>query len=274
MKKRITALLVLCAMCACIFLAGCTGTTDSATTTNDTKPSSADEAVTDETGESQTEAPTTETPTEPPTTETPTTEAPTNPPEPTKGPDEASGWELIMRAQLNPKKSGYEELDKLVDELISAKTTPGANNYSKLWNCYLYFVDEITYSRGMDANVGMYSSSDPATTPTEVLWATDLLNSGQGCCYNYSAALMFVMRALGYDARLVSGDVPKAGGGRTPHCWVLVTLEGVDFTFDPDMDMNQFRNDTNKGAANPRKDNFFCRRIESWFYKPTTYYDI
>ena len=74
---------------------------------------------------------------------------------------------------------------------------------------------------------------DPETTPEEVLWATDLFNTYQGCCYNYSSAFMYIMRYLGYDAHLLSGQVSSYNGGTTPHCWLYVNLGGEAYTFRP-----------------------------------------
>lgn len=221
--------------------------------------------------EPETEAPT-KAPTEAPT------QAPTEPP--TEAPTEAptqeyiGAWTLLSEEPLNPTQSGYPELDSLVNDLIARTTTSDMNNYQKVWALYEYFIDNITYSRGMDAHTGEYSSSDKATTPKEVLWATDLLNSGQGCCYNYSSAFMYIMRALGYDAHLVSGNVPKYGGGVTPHCWLYVNLRGGKYTFDPDLDMNFYTRDLRNGVENPARDRYFCVPIDnlSYFYVAETYH--
>ncbi len=221
--------------------------------------------------ETETEAPT-NAPTEAPT------QAPTEPP--TEAPTEAptqeyiGAWTLLSEEPLNPTQSGYPELDSLVNDLIARITTSDMNNYQKVWALYEYFIDNITYSRGMDAHTGEYSSSDKATTPKEVLWATDLLNSGQGCCYNYSSAFMYIMRALGYDAHLVSGNVPKYGGGVTPHCWLYVNLSGGKYTFDPDLDMNFYTRDLRNGVENPARDRYFCVPIDnlSYFYVAETYH--
>lgn len=211
-------------------------------------------------------------PTEPATEEP--TEAPTE--APTEEPTEpyVGAWTLLIQEPLNPTQSGYEELDTLVNNLLASLITEDMNNYQKVWTVYEYFIDNITYSRGMDAHTGEYSSSDKSVTPTEVLWATDLLNSGQGCCYNYSAAFMYIMRAIGYDAHLVSGNVPKYGGGVTPHCWLYVNLGGKQYTFDPDLDMNFYTRDLNNGVENPAKDRYFCVPVEdlSYFYVAETYH--
>ena len=202
------------------------------------------------------------------TTEAPT-EAPTEPEKPTE--PYVSVYSLLMAEEITPKKSGYEELDNLIDNLFAQILTDDMNKYTKVWTCYLYLVDNITYSRGMDANTGGYSASPADTTPKEVLWATDLLNSGQGCCYNYSAAFYFMMKALGYDAHLVSGNVPAYGGGETPHCWLYVNLGGEPYTFDPDLDMN-----FHSRGENDTKDLWFGRKLAdvSYFYRAVTNHEI
>ncbi len=271
-KKRIILLSALAAF-VMLFLCGCGNSGDSAvnrtydylannTTGGQIKHEQTD--TTEDTGNQNTTEPPE---TEPPVTEPPETEPPT---EPYVGP-----WTLLSQEVLTPTPSGYAELDGLVNDLIARVVTDDMNNYQKVWALYEWMIDNITYSRGMDANTGAYSSSDPAVTPKEVLWATDLLNSGQGCCYNYSAAFMYILRALGYDAHLVSGNVPKYGGGVTPHCWLYVNLDnGKQYTFDPDLDMNFYTRELGQGVENPAKDRYFCAPIETYayFYQAETYH--
>lgn len=250
------------------FTAGCTGgttsiDTGSTTTANEETTPSEDNTTVDGDVESSS---TDNTTTEEPTTEEPTTEAPTEP--------YVGAWTLLSTAKLAPTQSGYSELDTLVNDLLSKVVTDDMNGYKKAWACYEYLIDNITYSRGMEANTGMYSTSDPATTPTEVLWATDLLNSGMGCCYHYSAAYVYILRAIGFEAHLVSGNVPAYSGGVTPHCWLYVTIDGVNYIFDPDLDMNYYTREVRDGVENPVKDRFFCVKADkmTYFYQPETYY--
>lgn len=250
-------------ICISSVLIGCSGSNgEDVTKAPTTKAPTTEEPTTEE---PTTEEPTTEEPTtEEPTTEEPTTEEPTTEPF-------VSTFSLLQAEPLNPVKSGCEELDRLIDELFAKILTEDMGKYTKVWTCYEYLVDNITYSRGMDANTGGYSVSNPETTPREVLWATDLLNSGQGCCYNYSAAFYFMMKALGYDAHLVSGNVPAYGGGETPHCWLYVNLGGEPYTFDPDLDMN-----FHSRGENDTKDLWFGRKLAdvSYFYRAVTNHEI
>ena len=275
MRRRVFLFMLVCVM-AVMSMAGCNNNSGN-TGSNPTLPSKENPTTTKgDTQETTTpaesitdESTTDESDTVPPVTEEPTTAEPE-----TEKPVYVGAWTLMSQEPLNPKQSCYEELDKLVNELLDKLITDDMNGYKKAWVCYEYLVDNITYSRGMDANTGMYSSSDPAVTPKEVLWATDLFNSGQGCCYHYSAAYVYMLRALGFDAHLVSGNVPAYNGGRTPHCWLYVNMNGNQYIFDPDLDMNYYTREKNQGVENPPKDRFFCVQMDkmSYFYTIETYH--
>lgn len=179
---------------------------------------------------------------------------------------EQKPWELLNNEPLNPAKSGYEELDNLIEGYLAMLKDEGVltddmSQYQTVHSIYVWFIKKIVYNRGMNVDAGKYSSSDPETTPEEVLWATDLLNTYQGCCYNYSSAFMYIMRALGYDAHLLSGSVGKYGGGTTPHCWLYVNLGGVAYTFDPDIDMNYYWRNIDSGEE--VTDTLFCRKMDT-----------
>lgn len=194
--------------------------------------------------------------------------------------EEVKAWDLLNNEPLNPTTSGYEELDRLIESYMTmleneGTLTEGMSNYQKVYSIYVWFIKRITYNRGMNVDAGKYSTSDPATTPEEVLWATDLLNTYQGCCYNYSSAFMYIMRYLGYDAHLLSGQVSSYNGGTTPHCWVYVNLGGNPYTFDPDVDMNYYWRGVKEGSIEEKTDTLFCRRMEdmSYFYTIEKYHE-
>lgn len=214
--------------------------------------------------------PATEETTEEAVTET-TTEAVTETTQPPV--EEVKPWDLLNNEPLNPATSGYEELDRLIEAYMTMLKNEGTisddmSPYQKVHSIYVWFIKRITYNRGMNVDAGKYSTSDPETTPEEVLWATDLFNTYQGCCYNYSSAFMYIMRYLGYDAHLLSGQVSSYNGGTTPHCWLYVNLGGEAYTFDPDVDMNYYWRGVKEGSTEEKTDTLFCRRMEdmSYFY--------
>lgn len=208
------------------------------------------------------------------------TDEPTTPEETTTAAPEVKAWDLLNNEPLNPTTSGYEELDRLIESYMvmlknEGTITDDMSNYQKVHSIYVWFIKRITYNRGMNVDAGKYSTSDPATTPEEVLWATDLFNTYQGCCYNYSSAFMYIMRYLGYDAHLLSGQVSSYNGGMTPHCWLYVNLDGTAYTFDPDVDMNYYWRGVKEGSTEEKTDTLFCRRMEdmSYFYTIEKYHE-
>ncbi len=194
--------------------------------------------------------------------------------------EEVKPWDLLNNEPLNPTTSGYEELDRLIEAYMTMLKNEGTiwddmSPYQEVHSIYVWFIKRITYNRGMNVDAGKYSTSDPETTPEEVLWATDLFNTYQGCCYNYSSAFMYIMRYLGYDAHLLSGQVSSYNGGTTPHCWLYVNLGGEAYTFDPDVDMNYYWRGVKEGSIEEKTDTLFCRRMEdmSYFYTIEKYHE-
>lgn len=263
-----------------IFAAGCSKKLgeggdiilSSADNTQSQENTSTTEPATEETSEEAVTETTTEAVTE--TTTEPVTET-TQPPV-----EEVKPWDLLNNEPLNPATSGYEELDRLIEAYMTMLKNEGTisddmSPYQKVHSIYVWFIKRITYNRGMNVDAGKYSTSDPETTPEEVLWATDLFNTYQGCCYNYSSAFMYIMRYLGYDAHLLSGQVSSYNGGTTPHCWLYVNLGGEAYTFDPDVDMNYYWRGVKEGSTEEKTDTLFCRRMEdmSYFYTIEKYHE-
>ena len=281
MRFKKVSFMFLLLVVSVIFAAGCNKSSkDGEETSPTTTDGNWSQKETDETTkEADTTVPAAEESTEATKTET-TAEATTEAENETTTVEEVKPWDLLNNEPLNPTTSGYEELDRLLDGFMTMLKKDGTisddmSNYQKVHNIYVWFIKKVQYNRSMIGEDGKYSSSDPETTPVEVLWATDLFNTYQGACYNYSSAFMYVMRYLGYDAHLVSGEVGKYGGGTTPHCWLYVNLGGVAYTFDPDVDSNYFWRKYPNGDGEDTFDTLFCKRMEdmSYFYITEKYHD-
>lgn len=176
--------------------------------------------------------------------------------------------ELLNTEPITPKKSGNAELDGLVEQLLAEITNPTMSKYSQVVACYEFFLNNISYTGGMHATPGKFAESDAETTPKEILWAIDILSARKGNCYNFAAGFMYLMRAIGYDAHLVSGTTVNTQGQYTEHCWMYVNLGGKAYSFDPDIDMD--RKQRGQGYA------YFCREMDymlKYNYKATTYYE-
>ena len=176
--------------------------------------------------------------------------------------------ELLNTEPVNPKSSGYPELDTLTAQILAEVTKPGMSKYQQVVACYNWFLDNISYTGGMHMNPGQFADSAPETTPKEVLWAIDILAARKGNCYNFASGFMYLMRAIGYDAHLVSGTTVNTSGQYTEHCWMYINLGGKAYSFDPDIDMD--RKKRGQGYA------YFCRLMSDmlkYSYRATTYYE-
>ena len=56
----------------------------------------------------------------------------------------------------------------------------------------------------------------------------------KGNCYVLAAMFCEMARLLGYDAHLISGQVPLLAGGYGPHGWVEIIENGTTYVYDPD----------------------------------------
>ncbi|MGN0480208.1 MAG: transglutaminase family protein [Lachnospiraceae bacterium] len=176
--------------------------------------------------------------------------------------------ELLNTEPVNPKSSGYAELDTLTSQVLAEVTKPGMSKYQQVVACYDWFLDNISYTGNMHMSPGKFADSDPETTPKEVLWAIDILAARKGNCYNFASGFMYLMRAIGYDAHLVSGTTVNTSGQYTEHCWMYINLGGKAYSFDPDIDMD--RKNRGQGYA------YFCRLMSDmlkYSYRATTYYE-
>lgn len=73
-----------------------------------------------------------------------------------------------------------------------------------------------------------------ATTGTLQSFADYGFKNRKGNCYVMAAMFCEMARLLGYDAKLVSGTVGLANGGRGPHSWVEIIVDGTLYICDPD----------------------------------------
>ena len=64
--------------------------------------------------------------------------------------------------------------------------------------------------------------------------ATTMYATGKGNCYCYAGAFWAAARALGYDAKIVSGTYGKE---KAPHGWVEISGEDGRLLYDVELEM-------------------------------------
>ena len=123
--------------------------------------------------------------------------------------------------------SGSYELDDYVSAAIAANTDESMTREEMLRAMYLYVRDGFTYLRRH-----YYMLGDTGWAQDE---AITMYSTGKGNCYCYASAFWAAARALGYDAKIVSG---KYGKEEAPHGWVEIFGEDGRLTYDVEMEMH------------------------------------
>ena len=122
--------------------------------------------------------------------------------------------------------SGNAELDSYVLAALREATDDSMTRDEMLRAMYLYVRDSFTYLRRHYYKTG------------DVGWATQealtMYSTGRGNCYCYASAFWAAARALGFDAKIVSGTY---GEEEAPHGWVEILRSGERYTYDVEIEM-------------------------------------
>lgn len=126
--------------------------------------------------------------------------------------------------------SGNYELDDYVAAALRENTDSGMEREEMLRVMYDYTRDHYKYLRR-----NYYQVSDIGWCMKEAL---TMYSTGMGNCYCYASAFWAAARGLGYDALCVSGTI---GSERSPHGWVTISIDGVHYVFDVEIEMAYHR---------------------------------
>lgn len=148
---------------------------------------------------------------------------------------------LVKNRIVGSPKEGYYYVDttgvriadkttKLAVKFVRAHTKSSDSKSKKLKKCYYYLAKHYKYSRS-------YGNLYPKAKHMQSL-AYDMLKNKRGNCHRYAASFAYIARVIGYDAKVVVGDVSGNHGGMTPHGWVEVKNKGKWYVCDPDMEYN------------------------------------
>ncbi|MCD8022344.1 MAG: hypothetical protein LUF30_05030, partial [Lachnospiraceae bacterium] len=112
----------------------------------------------------------------------------------------------------------------LAAEFIEANTTSEMTQRQKLDACFNAIL-RLSYTR-------TYDTADASNLSS---FAEQLFANRTGNCYRYAAGFACIAAELGYDVRVVVGQITARAGGLTPHGWTEVCVDGVWYLCDPDM---------------------------------------
>ncbi len=169
---------------------------------------------------------------------------------------------LILNAQtLHPQKTGWKELDELLETMI-AEAGADADTCDKLLYMYNWLVTQVTYSfRGYSyttASVKCYNSFTQLDYLSQLHYEEGLqksipddmanrtyhvLTAKQGVCYDYSIAIAVIARYIGIEAYVHTGlfVFEDTANGSGHHGWAVLELGGKRYVFDPQRDARNYQ---------------------------------
>ena len=141
--------------------------------------------------------------------------------------------ELLNRTTLHPLKTNSPSLDNLVDDIFSSIFTANMSTAQKVRACYNYLIDTCSYASSGVWGLPDYPPYVSAYDANMACNAYAILSTHIGVCDNYNAAFAVMCRRIGLPAYTVGGTVTAKAGGRLPHLWSYILLDGKKYTFDP-----------------------------------------
>lgn len=154
--------------------------------------------------------------------------------------DEGNSREtMVNNLSLTSTQVASPELDAYLDEVMSTIITDDMSTYTKLQVCYDYIISNTTYGshlRYMGNTIKGITCTSIYNAYGEVAgYGAATLSSGKGLCNGYATAWMLMAEKVGVQSTLARGYTRRAGGGYAYHEWAEVTIDGVAYTVDPQL---------------------------------------
>ena len=114
--------------------------------------------------------------------------------------------------------------------------------YEKVKACYDEVIYNTKYAASFDSRMvpvvqreyGFIAYRDAYIA----LRANTFLTGRKGVCNDYSCAFVALTRAIGLKSYIVTGKTNTVSGGYAGHMWVNILINGVYYTFDPQVECN------------------------------------
>jgi len=123
--------------------------------------------------------------------------------------------------------TGDEALDAQVLELLEELCAPRAQETKNLGAVYDWIASEIAYRPGTADTSGGFTDELTAEL------AGELLRKRRGNCDGEAALTAVLLRRMGYESRIVTGQFLREDGAWVDHAWVIARVDGADCHFDP-----------------------------------------
>ena len=152
---------------------------------------------------------------------------------PVSVPAGSSAETILNAATLTPMKTNNAELDGIIDGIFAQIITDDMSTYQKTKAIYDYLMDNCYYGNGWASWSGKYVKHDDDYV---VVMGKTILKTGHGTCDNYSAAFVAMARRIGLNAYFARGYAGNQAGYLDTHEIAIVSIAGVDYVFDPQID--------------------------------------
>ena len=118
-----------------------------------------------------------------------------------------------------------QQLKEAVNHILSVIIQPYMSEEEKIHICYMHIINNTVYKRTYDTPTGDWTGE----------YAMQLFMTGEGNCYKYASAFAYLMKGLGYEAKVITGEVSARRGGTTPHGWTEVKIGDEWYIFDTEL---------------------------------------
>lgn len=150
----------------------------------------------------------------------------------------------LMNAEpLYPQKTGYVELDRMLEELVAPYR--GKDTYTTLKGLYEWTVNNIDYSwNGYSQNYApaydcftltydlTYETGLPQAYPIDMIYrAYHMLTARTGVCYDWGILFAVMARYVGVESYVHTG-ILRIGTWTGHHGWTELRLGGKNYIFD------------------------------------------
>ena len=139
---------------------------------------------------------------------------------------------IIDDYYVNPNGSmtaTSRKLYKLVRQTVSQHVTNAQTKEKKLRACYDYLCSKAF----------TYVTKRPFSYKKDwrVTYGYEMLTTHSGVCYNFSAALAYMARFIGYtDVKAIAGELLYLDGHWDLHSWTKIMMGGKWYVFDSSME--------------------------------------
>ena len=189
---------------------------------------------------------------------------------------------LLNSVELHPQRTGYAELDALMESILAPYRY--SDTYTKVKGAYVWLIRNIHYSWNPYSQHYApaydcfkvihnltYEKYLQESAPFEVCNRSyHAMMYHEGVCYDYAAAMALLMRYIGIDAFVHTGTFLLEQADRQPchHGWTEALINGKYYIIDPQREYRL----SNNGRGSKIYDEYFLIPLSNgWRYSAPEY---